>query len=243
MNAEQKSPLPGTPSLSWIAFCDFDGTVTQGDVGNRFSDFFSQGRTRPIVQRWLSGDLTARRCLEEECKLLNFDVAQFESFLAEQTITPGFHEFIRFLEAEAIPLFILSDGLDLYISRLLEREQLNHIPVFVNCARIEGSRVIPEFPYFAQGCGRCGNCKKYHIQRLRQPGQKVLFVGDGYSDRCAAEAADLIFARGDFLQYCRERNIATIPFASFFEIAASVKTILRGETPVAPLRAKKAVVL
>lgn len=243
MNVEQKSPLPLARSSPWIVCVDFDGTVTEGDVGNRFSVLFSGGRTRPLVERWLAGSITARECLEEECKLLNFDAAQFERFLAEQKITPGLHEFVRFLEEQGIPLYILSDGLDLYISRLLEREGLGRIPVFVNRARIEGGRVIPEFPYFDQGCGRCGNCKKYHIQRLRQPGQKVLFVGDGYSDRCAAEAADLIFARGDFLQYCRERNIAAIPFASFFEIAANVKTILGGETPVAPLRAKKAVVL
>ena len=243
MKVEQQSPKALAPSSPWIVFCDFDGTVTEGDVGNRFSDFFSSGRTRPIVQRWLAGEITARKCLEEECKLLDFDAAQFERFLAEQKMTPGVHEFVRLLEQQGIPLFILSDGLDLYIGRLLAREGLGHIPIFVNRARIEGSRVIPEFPYFDQGCGRCGNCKKYHIQRLRQPGQKVLFVGDGYSDRCAAEVADLIFARGDFWHYCRERNITAVSFESFLDITTGVRTIFKAEVPVGSLREKKTVAL
>lgn len=203
---------------NYLVFVDFDGTVTLEDVGQRFSMLFSQGKNQRLIDQWATNRITARDCLEQECARLRFDPVKFQDFLQTQQLTPGFLEFVRRFEALAIPLYIVSDGLDLYIQKILQRFQLGHLPVFANHARIEGERVIPEFPYFEQGCGACGNCKAYHIRRLRTTSQTVIFIGDGLSDRCALEAADLIFAKNDLLRFCKQNHIPAERFTNFFNV-------------------------
>jgi 2-hydroxy-3-keto-5-methylthiopentenyl-1-phosphate phosphatase len=46
-----------------------------------------------------------------------------------------------------------------------------------------------------------------------------VYVGDGYSDRCAAELADLVFARRGLARYLDERGLAYEPFDDFHQIA------------------------
>ena len=36
----------------------------------------------------------------------------------------------------------------------------------------------------------------------------IVYVGDGYSDRCPVQYADIVFAKGDLQTYCQEQNIS-----------------------------------
>jgi 2-hydroxy-3-keto-5-methylthiopentenyl-1-phosphate phosphatase len=45
-----------------------------------------------------------------------------------------------------------------------------------------------------------------------------VFVGDGYSDRCAALAADRVFARDGLAHYLDDRGVAYEPFADFHDL-------------------------
>ncbi len=53
-----------------------------------------------------------------------------------------------------------------------------------------------EFPYSSRDCEECGTCKRDILQRKRKEGYyPIIYVGDGYSDRCASLFADWIFAK------------------------------------------------
>jgi 2-hydroxy-3-keto-5-methylthiopentenyl-1-phosphate phosphatase len=43
----------------------------------------------------------------------------------------------------------------------------------------------------------------------------VIYVGDGLSDRCGARAADIVFARGALLDWCRSEGVEARPFHGF----------------------------
>jgi 2-hydroxy-3-keto-5-methylthiopentenyl-1-phosphate phosphatase len=47
-----------------------------------------------------------------------------------------------------------------------------------------------------------------------------VFVGDGFSDRAAAHAADLLFAKDKLADYCVESNLPFEPFSTFDDIRA-----------------------
>ena len=78
---------------------------------------------------------------------------------------------------------------------------------------------FPEF-HEAGDCGFCGTCKAHVVRALQRAGHKVLFCGDGTSDRHGAEAADAVFARegGSLVRWCAERSIPHTVFRSFDEV-------------------------
>jgi len=77
-----------------------------------------------------------------------------------------------------------------------------------------------EFPHGDLACGRCAVCKGLVCDRARADGRRVIFVGDGASDRCAIGRADVLCAvRGSLLERaCRERHTPHVPFDTLDEV-------------------------
>jgi 2-hydroxy-3-keto-5-methylthiopentenyl-1-phosphate phosphatase len=129
---------------------------------------------------------------------------------------------------------VISDGLDFYIRRLLDREGHADVPVLANRLEFEpGGKLRPSFPNFEGGCGRCGTCKGAEVRRRQAMGQTVWFAGDGISDRCAAPVADRLFARRDLLRFARAQGIPATPIDSLADVLASLRDVEgagRGET-------------
>jgi 2-hydroxy-3-keto-5-methylthiopentenyl-1-phosphate phosphatase len=68
-------------------------------------------------------------------------------------------------------------------------------------------------------CGTCGEpCKRADLPTNGE----VVYVGDGYSDRCAAQAADRIFARDSLAHYLDEQGVSYEPFGDLHDVARSL---------------------
>jgi 2-hydroxy-3-keto-5-methylthiopentenyl-1-phosphate phosphatase len=64
-------------------------------------------------------------------------------------------------------------------------------------------------------CGTCGEpCKRADLPT----GTEVVYIGDGYSDRCAAQAADRVFARDGLARYLADRGVAFEPFDDLYDV-------------------------
>lgn len=204
-------------------FCDFDGTIALADVGDGLFKRYAEENCQEAVESWKNGEITAKECLIRECALTRITYETLMQYIHEQEIDPSFVEFVRFCTLHGIPLIILSDGLDIYIEIILERYGLGNLPFYANKINfVAKDRIRPEFPFYDLGCKVCGNCKGYHIRRLRQADDFIVFIGDGFSDRCGAEESDLIFAKGDLLEYCLQKNLACTPFNDFKDILKGI---------------------
>jgi 2-hydroxy-3-keto-5-methylthiopentenyl-1-phosphate phosphatase len=53
-------------------------------------------------------------------------------------------------------------------------------------------------------------------------GGPFAYVGDGYSDRCVALAADRVFARDGLADYLEERGVVYERFDTLREVAAAL---------------------
>jgi 2-hydroxy-3-keto-5-methylthiopentenyl-1-phosphate phosphatase len=62
---------------------------------------------------------------------------------------------------------------------------------------------------------------------LKKSGAPAIFIGDGLSDRYAATAADLVFARDTLADYCEKRAIAYTPYDHLATIARRLEERLR----------------
>jgi 2-hydroxy-3-keto-5-methylthiopentenyl-1-phosphate phosphatase len=72
-------------------------------------------------------------------------------------------------------------------------------------------------------CSHCSEiCKR---ASLPQNGAVVL-VGDGYSDRCAALAADRVFARDGLAAYLEARGVVYEPFDDFDQLGNALRSQL-----------------
>ncbi len=209
--------------------CDFDGTTAINDVGNLLFRTFADTRCYDIVQSWKDGRINSKQCLQQECSIARVNRSQLQDFADTQKLDPTFSEFVIFCQQLNIEVEIASDGLDYYINRILDNHYLgNKVAAKANALIFEEPDCIrPEFPYFAKGCRQCGNCKGYHVNEAKKTHDKVVYIGDGMSDRCGARAADVVFAkRGrELIDYCKEHDIAHREYDDFSEIMHEFKTL------------------
>ncbi len=118
---------------------------------------------------------------------------------------------------------ILSDGLDYYIDYILRKHGIRDVDYRANHMYFNNGSIEVEFPYVNKGCGRCGNCKRWHIESHCQDGELIIYVGDGYSDRYAIRSANVVFASNDLAEYCIKEDLEYIPFEHFYDILNYLK--------------------
>ena len=205
-------------------FVDFDGTVTTRDVGHAvFSRFLPREKVESgwhtwILGEWKAGRMSSRECLTLECNTVQITRDELDTELDGFSLTPGFAETIHWCSERAVPVMVLSDGLDYYIEYILEKYGLGDLEYHANSIRFENGSLGVEFPSMEHGCGRCGNCKRWHIESRRRDGDIIVYAGDGYSDRFAVRSADMVFARADLAAFCDAEGIEYTPFETFFDV-------------------------
>ncbi len=199
-------------------FSDFDGTISAKDVGASLFNHFSGRRNSGTVKLWIEQKITSRECLWRECRYLNTTKEEMLAALQRIAVERGFPEFVHLLTDQSIPLHIVSDGLDFYIDAFLSRAGFPGLDIHSNRAHFINGSLYPSFPHFAAGCGFCGTCKGERVRSLRQPGEKTVYIGDGFSDRCAVGVADVLFARDDLVKVAQEKSVDWIGFADFYDI-------------------------
>jgi 2-hydroxy-3-keto-5-methylthiopentenyl-1-phosphate phosphatase len=201
---------------------DFDGTISRRDIGHHFFGAFIPDRARwlGLLEQWRLGLISSRECLEHEIALVRADQEDLDTFLDNEGIDPYFKDFIDFCERRGASILVTSDGLDYYIDRLLIRFGLGYLEFNANHLVLsDGAFGGIEFPYFnTMECTRCGNCKRFHLEKLRREGLFTVYVGNGFSDRCPAEHADVVLAKGELLEHCRAQKIEHIPFENFRDV-------------------------
>jgi 2,3-diketo-5-methylthio-1-phosphopentane phosphatase len=204
--------------------CDFDGTVAEDDVGNLlFEKFSDNGGTAGVVQAWERGEISSRECLEREAELAHVNRSELNRFILERRLDPYFKDFHDFAKKRGMEVVIMSDGLDYYIESMLLRSGLGDINVYSNQLRIEGNVLRIGFPHFnLLGCEDCACCKTHHLYRYREEGYYIVYVGDGLSDRCPSTTADMVFAKGNLLDFCQKAGIDHIEFRNFRDVEREV---------------------
>jgi len=125
----------------------------------------------------------------------------------------GLHELLELYRP-----VIVSSGLPQLIRPVLRREGLDDLELRSNDAEVrsDGWRVI----FRDEGmCPVCGDkCKR----RSLPAGSPLVFVGDGWSDRCASLACDRVFARTGLAAYLDEQGFPYEPYETFFDVAAAL---------------------
>lgn len=202
-------------------FTDFDGTVSIKDVGEEiFRKFASEKKVNPVISDLLNDKITSMDCWLALCSYASpVNQNLLDEFILMQKIEDTFTDFVRFCNQNEFELFVLSDGFDYYIRRILGREGFQDLKVFANNWMITGSgKIIPEFPFYDDHIKNSANCKRNHIINNSGDDDYTVFIGNGNSDKDAAEFCDFIFAKDALLRYCEKERITFFPFNNFADV-------------------------
>jgi 2,3-diketo-5-methylthio-1-phosphopentane phosphatase len=206
-----------------VVLCDFDGTVAEKDVGDLLFRRFGGHGVHDVVQSWMRGEISSRECLERQMASTRCSPDDLRSFAHACRLDPYFRDFNDFARRRGIEVVVLSDGLDFYIERMLARHGCGSVEFYANKLCIDGGTMRVEFPWYnLRECTECGCCKTHHLYRYRHRGYFIVYVGNGLSDRCPSECADLVFAKGELLEHCRAKQIACIEFRNFRDVEREV---------------------
>jgi len=209
----------------WAIVCDFDGTALTEDIGDAVSQRFAgYPAWRLAEDQYREGAFDFGELLRRIFEPITATREEIAAFARERAVLrPGFEAFVTACADAGRPFVVCSAGLDVYIEPVLERlpaRLRDHIQVRCNRASCAPGGMTLEFhrPGRNDGCGRCGFCKGSVVRELRESGHRVVVCGDGTADRCAADAADFVFATRRLLEYCRMRGLPHAAFQDFREV-------------------------
>lgn len=213
-----------------IVVCDFDGTISVEDVNSSIFHTFGNEKTREVGDRYKNSEIGLRESLKTQYEIIGIDKNTFDEFvLSRMDIDKTFFDFTDYAGKNGIKVAVVSGGFINYVRLLLEKYGRKiDIPVYSNLLVEKDGRMVPQYgevPKCIKHYGPCGLCKLKHILDYKKD-YMVIYVGDGYTDRCAAESADVVFAKDGLREYCIENGISFMPFSSFKDIEDYLKGIL-----------------
>ncbi len=192
---------------------DWDGTCTERDTLLLAVERFGDPSLEPALDAALAaGTMTHRRVMETEFAGVSASLEEVVAYIVEHArLRAGFQELV-----ERHDPLILSSSFHETIEPVLAREGVT--------ARVHANRALPSPNGWRIGwvsdtdCETCGQpCKRGAL-----PAGDVVYVGDGYSDRCAARRASRVFARDGLARYLDEQRVPYEAFETLHDVAAAL---------------------
>ena len=208
-------------------FVDFDGTIAKEDLGDRiFQEFGDPEIIMHYQQALIDNKITAFQNWNTLfAAVKGWDYEKLKKYVDAFEIDETFKDFLNYCKTNEFKVFVLSDGFDLYIKRVLAREGINTIKVITNIWEEAGSEAKLTFPYMDEECKDCANCKRNHIINNSGDEEYTVYIGDGTSDRCPAQYCDFIFAKKILLKFCEKERISYSPYNTFADVITKLDVL------------------
>jgi 2-hydroxy-3-keto-5-methylthiopentenyl-1-phosphate phosphatase len=162
-----------------------------------------------------------------------------EAFVATHVqLRAGFTQFAQACRQQAIPLVVVSGGLDCFIQPVLKRlptADYNHIQLFCNVADFAQDTIRVLTPHENLACNNChpmpvgcGCCKVSVVNQWPASRYHRVGVGDSITDLAMAHTVETLFARDRLALYCDQQGLAYQPFETFADGLLQLTTVGRG---------------
>ena len=220
---------------------DFDGTLVGPNVAIILVEQFAENGAElahAVDIELHEGKITLREAWARQAALLPADrIPEMAAWAVKNTpLRPGAHELIALLQRHHVPTTVVSGGLDFYIHPILKNAGIR-FPVLCDAMeRLPSGGLRVTHPHGHATCRLCGICKAQVTRTLSHDGVRTVFVGDGSTDRYAAEVADIVFARRRLKTYCETAGVPFYPFEEFGPVTAQLARWLEQGEPLPPLR-------
>jgi 2-hydroxy-3-keto-5-methylthiopentenyl-1-phosphate phosphatase len=197
---------------------DFDGTVTEHDLLDEIARLFGDPVVYQEVEDGLdAGTMPLSEVIPREFAPVTAPLDEVVDWVLEHArVRPGFAQLVREAHTAGWRVRVVSSGFEELIEPVLDREGVD-VELHANRIDPRPDGWVVEWRYPAD----CAECHESCKRELLPPGY-VVYVGDGYSDRCAALASDRVFATRGLATYLAERGEPFEPFEDFRSISAAL---------------------
>ncbi len=229
--APEPGTAPAVPPLQdgevpLAILVDYDGTIALTDVSDTVMAESVGGDWEAEAAAYDAGLIGSRRMMALEMAMVEADPAELFATAAAQPHDHGFVPFARRALAAGIPVEIVSDGFGFFIEPAMRALGLPELPIVTARTMFHGRSASIDFPNGNPRCLVCGTCKRDRVLAHRAAGRRVVFIGNGESDRYAAGYGDVVFAKQALVRICLEAAWPFHRWTEFREIDAWLECTL-----------------
>ncbi len=205
---------PGEPPIAVLV--DFDGTIASGDVT---AAVMLAGLPADRRLPWQEGSrLTWPDMMRDAARRFPADPAPLLAAAGAVPLDRSFAALAALARDAGVVMEVVSDGFGFFIEPALRSLDAAWVPTASGDTRFGPEAPRVEFPHGNPDCGVCGTCKRNRVLAHHAAGRRVVFVGDGESDRYAAGYADVVFAKDGLVAICREAGLACRSWSTFDDV-------------------------
>ncbi len=211
--------------MNTLVQCDFDGTITEEDMGFLLLDSFASEGWRRLLTEYREGRMSVGYFNTRAFAMVKADRQTLLKFVRSKVkIRAGFHELLAYCHRKGFRFVIVSNGLVFYIESILRDIGIDNIDILAAQTNftpkgIEAKYIGPEGNQIQDGF------KETYIRLFLRNGYRVVYVGNGISDTSPARLAHHIFATGELLNYCKETNLNCTPFVDLKDVVRGLELL------------------
>jgi 2,3-diketo-5-methylthio-1-phosphopentane phosphatase len=208
-----------------LLLLDFDGTLTDVDTLDLLVAEHAPAIWLEAEQALTSGSMTLNEVIAFEFAHVRSTLDEALQVLRDRvSLRPGLPDLVTFCRERFIDAVVISSGFHELIEPVLAWGGVR-LPVVAHSAVFSPGGTRVEF-LERSVCPVCGEqCKRTELDRL-SGGRQIAYVGDGWSDRCAAKAADVVFARGSLADHLTDEGVDYVPFDDLADVREGLRRYL-----------------
>ena len=207
---------------------DFDGTITLRDTLRVIVDAHGHpGAWDDLEPQLRSGHITVEQAMERQFSTMTASHDEVAACVRSGAgVREGFTDLVAYATDNGHRLVVMSAGFRSVIDLVLGDLGLSHLEVVANDAVFsdDGCRLVWGADR-GEVCPLCDRRCKRHAIRARHQGETIVYVGDGISDRCVSQMADVVFARVDLAEHLAGRGVAFTPYDDFHDVITGLRLV------------------
>ncbi len=171
-----------------------------------------------LEKDWQRGKIGSHTCLEGQVNGISITKQALDKYLFGIKLDPYFKKIVQSLSAYQVKVIVLSDNFDYILKRILGFNSIQNLKIYSNKLKFSKDRLVPYFPYRSKKCQVCAHCKTKNLLANVSPDSIIVYIGDGRSDICPSQYADLVFAKDDLLKYFQVKKLTCFSYESLKDV-------------------------
>jgi 2-hydroxy-3-keto-5-methylthiopentenyl-1-phosphate phosphatase len=206
--------------------CDFDGTVTYGDLSFDILDKYTNVPWRTWFREYTEGKMTVNEYNLKAFSYIKASPEELDKYSRDTIrLRPGLVELIDFCHANNIRFYFVSNGMDFYIRAIINKLGLKDIEFASAVTNITENGIEACYPD-PDGKILTNDFKISYTRRFLEQGYRVVYMGNGLSDFAAARHCQYIYAIETLAKECDKHGVPYKSFTTLDEIADDLKELL-----------------